>query len=144
MTSQHAKWLKVAKELSWRKGISSLNYILSSHIWQQDHNGYTHQDPGFLNHLVTKKADVTRIYLPFDANTLLSCADHVLRTKNYINVIVASKHERPQWLNIEDAMKLIKDSEDKLIASKYENVYHTKFIARRDYEILRYYINHCK
>lgn len=105
MVSQHAKWLKMCDDIPWRKDISSLNFILTSHCWQQDHNGFTHQDPGFLNHLVTKKADVTRIYLPFDANTLLSCADHVLRTKNYINVIVASKHERPQWLNIEDAKK---------------------------------------
>ena len=105
MVSQHAKWLKMCADIPWRKDISSLNFILTSHCWQQDHNGFTHQDPGFLNHLVTKKADVTRIYLPFDANTLLSCADHVLRTKNYINVIVASKHERPQWLNIEDAKK---------------------------------------
>lgn len=105
MASQHAKWLKVAKEVPWRKPISSLNYILTSHIWQQDHNGYTHQDPGFLNHLVTKKADIVRIYLPFDANTLLSCYDHVARTKNYINVIVASKHPSLQWLNMEEATK---------------------------------------
>jgi len=103
MVSQHAKWLKVCSQLDWRKDISSLNIILTSHCWQQDHNGFTHQDPGFLNHLVTKKADVTRIYLPFDANTLISCANHVLATKNYINVIVASKHERPQWLSIEEA-----------------------------------------
>ena len=105
MASQHAKWLKVTKELSWRRPISSLNYVLTSHIWQQDHNGYTHQDPGFLNHLVTKKADITRIYLPIDTNTLLSCFDHVVKTKNYINVIVASKHLRPQWLSMEEAVK---------------------------------------
>jgi len=105
MASQHAKWLKVTKELPWRRPISSLNYVLSSHIWQQDHNGYTHQDPGFLNHLVTKKADITRIYLPPDANCLLSCFNHCIQTKNYINVMVASKHPRPQWLTMEQAIK---------------------------------------
>ena len=105
MASQHAKWLKVTKELSWRRPISSLNYVLTSHIWQQDHNGYTHQDPGFLNHLVTKKADIVRIYLPADTNMLLSCFDHCIKSKNYINVIVASKHERPQWLNMDEAIK---------------------------------------
>ena len=105
MASQHAKWLKVANELPWRNSISSLNYILTSHVWQQDHNGYTHQNPGFLNHLVTKKADIVRMYLPPDANCLLSCFDHVIKTKNYINVIVASKHMRPQWLSAEDAIK---------------------------------------
>lgn len=105
MVSQHAKWLKVTKELSWREDISSLNIILSSHIWQQDHNGYTHQDPGFLNHLVTKKADIVRMYLPPDANCLISCFDHVISTKNYINVIVASKHPRYQWLTMDEAIK---------------------------------------
>lgn len=105
MVSQHAKWLKVTKELSWREDISSLNIILSSHIWQQDHNGYTHQDPGFLNHLVTKKSDIVRMYLPFDANTLISCFDHVIKTKNYINVIVASKHPRYQWLSMDEAIR---------------------------------------
>lgn len=105
MASQHAKWLKVTKELPWRKEIASLNYVLSSHIWQQDHNGYTHQDPGFLNHLVTKKADTVRMYLPPDANCLISCFDHCIKTKNYINVIVASKHPRPQWLTMEQAVK---------------------------------------
>lgn len=105
MASQHAKWLKVTKELSWRAPISSLNYVLSSHIWQQDHNGYTHQDPGFLSHLVTKKADIVRMYLPPDANCLLSCFDHCIKSKNYINVIVASKHPRPQWLNMKQAVK---------------------------------------
>ena len=105
MVSQHAKWLKVSKELSWKRPIASLNYLLSSHIWQQDHNGYTHQDPGFLNHMVTKKADTVRIYLPPDANCLLSCVDHCIKTKNYINVIVASKHNRPQWLSMEEAIK---------------------------------------
>ncbi|MBR1717969.1 MAG: phosphoketolase family protein [Bacilli bacterium] len=105
MASQHAKWLKVTKELPWRRPIASLNYVLTSHIWQQDHNGYTHQDPGFLNHLVTKKADISRIYLPPDTNCLLSCFDHCIKTKNYINVIVASKHPRPQWLSYEEAVK---------------------------------------
>lgn len=104
MVSQHAKWLKVSKELSWKKPIASLNYLLSSHIWQQDHNGYTHQDPGFLNHMVTKKADTVRIYLPPDTNCLLSCTDHCIKSKNYINVIVASKHNRPQWLTMEEAI----------------------------------------
>ena len=104
MASQHAKWLKVTSELPWRKDIASLNYVLTSHVWQQDHNGYTHQDPGFLNHLVTKKADIVRMYLPPDANCLLSCFDHCIRSKNYINVIVASKHPRPQWLNMDQAI----------------------------------------
>ena len=105
MASQHAKWLKVTKELPWRREIASLNYVLTSHVWQQDHNGFTHQDPGFLNHLVTKKADITRIYLPFDTNTLLSCFDHCIRSKNYINVIVASKHPRQQWLTINETVE---------------------------------------
>ena len=105
MTSQHAKWLKVTSELPWRQKIASLNYILTSHVWQQDHNGFTHQDPGFLNHLVTKKADTVRMYLPPDANCLLSCFDHCIRSKNYINVIVASKHPRPQWLSMDEAVK---------------------------------------
>ena len=104
MASQHAKWLKVSKQLSWRYKISSLNYVLTSHVCQQDHNGYTHQDPGFLNHLVTKKADIVRIYLPPDANCLLSCFDHCIKSKDYINVIVASKHPRPQWLNMDEAV----------------------------------------
>ena len=105
MVSQHAKWLKVCRELPWRQDIASLNYILASYVWQQDHNGFTHQDPGFLNHLVTKKADTVRIYLPPDTNTLISCFDHCIRTKNYINVIVASKHPRPQWLTMDEAIK---------------------------------------
>ena len=105
MASQHAKWLKVTSELDWRREISSLNYVLTSHIWQQDPNGYTHQDPGFLNHLVTKKSDIVRMYLPADTNMLLSCFDHCVKSKNYINVIVASKHERPQWLTMEEAVK---------------------------------------
>ena len=103
MASQHAKWLKVSNSLSWRKEISSLNYILTSHVWQQDHNGYTHQDPGFLNHLATKKADTVRMYLPIDTNTLLSCFNHCIKSKNYINVIIASKHLRPQYLSYEEA-----------------------------------------
>ncbi len=103
MASQHAKWLKVCNQIPWRKPIASLNYLLVSHVFQQDHNGYTHQDPGFLNHLVTKKADVVRMYLPPDTNCLLSCFDHCIKTKNYINVIVASKHPRPQWLTMEQA-----------------------------------------
>ena len=105
MASQHAKWLKVTKELSWRRPISSLNFILASHVWQQDHNGFTHQDPGFINHLVTKKADITRVYLPPDTNCLISCFDHCIKSKNYINVIIASKHPRPQWLSMEEAVK---------------------------------------
>ena len=105
MTSQHAKWLKICSELSWRKDIASLNYVLTSHIWQQDHNGFTHQDPGFLNHVATKKAEISRIYLPIDANTLLSCFDHSIKTKNYINVIVASKHQSYQWLSMDEAVK---------------------------------------
>ena len=105
MTSQHAKWLKVTSEISWRKDISSLNYLLTSHVWQQDHNGYTHQDPGFLNHLVTKKADIVRMYLPPDSNCLLSVFDRCIRSKNYINVIVASKHPSRQWLTMDEAVK---------------------------------------
>ena len=105
MASQHAKWLKVCHDLPWRADISSLNYILTSYAWQQDHNGFTHQDPGFINHLVTKKADITRVYLPFDTNTLISCFDHCIRSKNYINVIIASKHPRLQWLTMDEAIK---------------------------------------
>lgn len=105
MVSQHAKWIKVSKELPFREDISSLNILLTSHTWQQDHNGYTHQDPGFLNHLVTKKSDIVRMYLPFDSNTLISTFDHVVQTKNYVNVIVASKHPRYQWLSMDEAIK---------------------------------------
>lgn len=105
MASQHAKWLKICKQLSWREKIASLNYILTSNVWQQDHNGYTHQDPGFLDHLATKKADITRIYLPPDTNCLLSCFEHCMKSKDYINVLVASKHLRPQWLTMEQAVK---------------------------------------
>ena len=105
MVSQHAKWLKICKELSWRSPISSLNILLTSHVWQQDHNGYTHQDPGFLNHIVTKKPEIVRIYLPIDTNTLLSTFDHISRTKDYINVVVASKHLSLQWLDKNAAME---------------------------------------
>ena len=109
MASQHAKWLKVCSEIPWRKDIASLNYILTSHIWQQDHNGYTHQDPGFLNHLATKKADTVRMYFPIDTNTLLSTFDHVIQTKNYINVVVASKHPSLQWLSMTEAKRHCKE-----------------------------------
>ena len=105
MASQHAKWLKVCADLPWRRPISSLNYLLSSNVWQQDHNGYTHQDPGFLTHIATKKAEISRMYLPPDANCLLSCFNHCIKTKNYINVIVASKHTTPQWLTMDEAIK---------------------------------------
>lgn len=105
MFSQHAKWLKVTKDLTWREEIASLNYVLSSNVWQQDHNGFTHQDPGFLDHVANKKADVVRLYLPPDANCLLSCFDHCIRSKNYVNVMVTSKHPRPQWLTMEQAVK---------------------------------------
>jgi xylulose-5-phosphate/fructose-6-phosphate phosphoketolase len=105
MFSQHAKWLKVTRELPWRRKIASLNYLLSSHVWQQDHNGFTHQDPGFLDHVANKKADVIRLYLPPDANCLLSVADHCLRSRHYVNVIVAGKHPLPQWLSMEAAVK---------------------------------------
>jgi xylulose-5-phosphate/fructose-6-phosphate phosphoketolase len=104
MFNQHAKWLKVTSELAWRRPISSLNYLLSSHVWQQDHNGFTHQDPGFLDHVVNKKADVVRVYLPPDANCLLSVVDHCLRSRNYVNVVVAGKHALPQWLSMDEAV----------------------------------------
>ncbi|MEY9913224.1 xylulose-5-phosphate/fructose-6-phosphate phosphoketolase [Catenulispora sp. MAP12-49] len=105
MFNQHAKWLKVTAALPWRRPIASLNYLLTSHVWQQDHNGFTHQDPGFLDHVVNKKADIVRVYLPPDANTLLSVADHCLRSRNYVNVIVAGKRAMPQWLSIEEAAR---------------------------------------
>ena len=105
MFAQHAKWLKTCNELPWRQDIASLNYILSSNVWQQDHNGFTHQDPGFLDHVANKKADVVRIYLPPDANCLLSVFDHCIKSRNYVNVIVASKHPRPQWLTMDQAVK---------------------------------------
>ena len=103
MVAQHAKWLKVCNEIEWRKPISSLNLILTSNVWQQDHNGFTHQDPGFLDHIVSKKADIVRVYLPADANCLLSCYDHCAKSKNYVNTIVASKHPRWQWLTMAEA-----------------------------------------
>jgi xylulose-5-phosphate/fructose-6-phosphate phosphoketolase len=104
MFSQHAKWLKVTRELPWRRPIASLNYLLASHVWQQDHNGFTHQDPGFLDHVINKKADIVRVYLPPDANCLLSVADHCLRSRNYVNVVVAGKHALPQWLSMDEAV----------------------------------------
>jgi xylulose-5-phosphate/fructose-6-phosphate phosphoketolase len=104
MFNQHAKWLKVTRELPWRREIASLNYLLASHVWQQDHNGFTHQDPGFLDHVVNKKADIVRVYLPPDANCLLSVVDHCLRSRNYVNVVVAGKHALPQWLTMDEAV----------------------------------------
>ncbi|MBE7073979.1 MAG: phosphoketolase family protein [Clostridiales bacterium] len=104
MVSQHAKWIKEIRSIPWRKPISSLNLILTSNVWQQDHNGYSHQEPGFLDHLVNKKADIVRIYLPPDANCLISCYDHIQATENYINAIVASKHPSWQWLSMDEAI----------------------------------------
>jgi xylulose-5-phosphate/fructose-6-phosphate phosphoketolase len=104
MVSQHAKWLKVTIELPWRRPISSLNFLLASHVWQQDHNGFTHQDPGFLDHVINKKAEIARVYLPPDANCLLWVFDHCLRTRNTVNVVVAGKHALPQWLNMDQAV----------------------------------------
>ena len=104
MVNQHAKWLKVTRKIPWRKPIASLNYLLTSLVWRQDHNGFSHQDPGFIDHLMNKKAEVVRVYLPPDANTLLSVADHCLRSKNYINLIVAGKQPAPQWLTIDEAV----------------------------------------
>ena len=109
MVSQHIKWMKASNEIYWRKNISSLNIILTSHIWQQDHNGYTHQEPGFLNHLATKKKDMIGIYLPSDANTLICTYNSLLNETGKVNAIVASKHERPQWLSMEDAIKHVKN-----------------------------------
>jgi len=103
MFNQHAKWLKVTAELQWRGKIASLNYLLASHVWQQDHNGFTHQDPGFLDHVVNKKSDIVRVYLPPDANCLLSVFDHCLRSRHYVNVVIAGKRPMPQWLDIEAA-----------------------------------------
>ncbi len=105
MVNQHAKWLKVTNELQWRRPISSLTYLLSSHVWRQDHNGFSHQDPGFIDHLVNKKADIVRVYLPPDANTLLSTFDHCLRSTQYINVVVAGKQPNPTWLSMDEAVK---------------------------------------
>jgi xylulose-5-phosphate/fructose-6-phosphate phosphoketolase len=104
MFSQHAKWLKVTSELPWRRKIASLNYLLASHVWQQDHNGFTHQDPGFLDHVINKKAEIVRVYLPADANCLLSIFDHCLRSRHYVNVVVAGKHPLPQWLTMDAAV----------------------------------------
>ena len=105
MFNQHAKWLKVTAGLAWRRKIASLNYLLSSHVWRQDHNGFTHQDPGFLDHVVNKKAEIVRVYLPPDANCLLSVMDHCLRSRHYVNVVVAGKHPAPQWLPMDAAVK---------------------------------------
>jgi xylulose-5-phosphate/fructose-6-phosphate phosphoketolase len=105
MFNQHAKWLKSIRHIPWRRPIASLNYLLTSHVWRQDHNGFSHQDPGFIDHVVNKKADVIRVYLPPDANTLLSVTDHCLRSRNYVNVIVAGKQPAPQWLSMDAAVK---------------------------------------
>jgi len=105
MFNQHAKWLKVCNDIGWRRPIASLNYLLSSHVWRQDHNGFSHQDPGFIDHVVNKKAQVIRVYLPPDANCLLSVTDHCLRSRNYVNVIIAGKQPAPQWLDMDQAVK---------------------------------------
>ena len=105
MFNQHAKWLKVTRQIPWRKPIASLNYLLSSHVWRQDHNGFSHQDPGFIDHVVNKKAEIIRVYLPPDANTLLCVTDHCLRSRNYVNVVVAGKQSAPQWLSMDEAVK---------------------------------------
>jgi xylulose-5-phosphate/fructose-6-phosphate phosphoketolase len=105
MFNQHAKWLKVTRHIPWRRPIASLNYLLSSHVWRQDHNGFSHQDPGFIDHVVNKKGEIIRVYLPPDANTLLSVTDHCLRSRNYVNVIVAGKQPGMQWLNMDDAVR---------------------------------------
>jgi xylulose-5-phosphate/fructose-6-phosphate phosphoketolase len=104
MFNQHAKWLKVTRDIEWRRSVASLNYLLTSHVWRQDHNGFSHQDPGFIDHVVNKKAEVVRVYLPPDANCLLSVADHCLRSRNYVNVIVAGKQPTPTWLAMDDAV----------------------------------------
>ncbi len=104
MFNQHAKWLKVTRQIPWRRPIASLNYLLSSHVWRQDHNGFSHQDPGFIDHVVNKKAEVIRVYLPPDANTLLSVADHCLRSRDYVNVIVAGKQPALNYLSMDDAI----------------------------------------
>jgi xylulose-5-phosphate/fructose-6-phosphate phosphoketolase len=105
MFNQHAKWLKVTAGLPWRRKIASLNYLLSSHVWRQDHNGFTHQDPGFIDHVMNKKAEIVRVYLPPDANCLLSVMDHCLRSRHYVNVVVAGKHPAPQWLSMDEAIR---------------------------------------
>jgi xylulose-5-phosphate/fructose-6-phosphate phosphoketolase len=104
MFNQHAKWLKVCNQIPWRRPIASLNYLLTSHVWRQDHNGFSHQDPGFIDHVVNKKSEVIRVYLPPDANTLLSVTDHCLRSRNYVNVIVAGKQPQEQWLSMDEAI----------------------------------------
>jgi xylulose-5-phosphate/fructose-6-phosphate phosphoketolase len=104
MVNQHAKWIKMSNELPWRHQIASLNYLLTSHVWRQDHNGFTHQDPGFIDHLLNKKASAVRIYLPPDANTLLSTMDHCLKSRNYINLTITGKHNSPQWLTMDEAI----------------------------------------
>src|SRR5207302_1254265 len=104
MVNQHAKWLKVSRHLDWRRPVASLNYLLTSHVWRQDHNGFSHQDPGFIDHVMNKKAEVVRVYLPPDTNTLLSTADHCLRSRNYINVMVAGKQPCLDWLGMDDAV----------------------------------------
>jgi xylulose-5-phosphate/fructose-6-phosphate phosphoketolase len=105
MFNQHAKWLKTTREIPWRRPIASLNYLLTSHVWRQDHNGFSHQDPGFIDHVTNKKAEIVRVYLAPDANTLLSITDHCLRSRNYVNVIVAGKQPAPQWLDMDAAIK---------------------------------------
>ena len=105
MFNQHAKWLKVTRQIPWRRPIASLNYLLTSHVWRQDHNGFSHQDPGFIDQVVNKKADIVRVYLPPDANTLLSVTDHCLRSRHYVNVIVAGKHPALQWLDMDAAVR---------------------------------------
>jgi xylulose-5-phosphate/fructose-6-phosphate phosphoketolase len=105
MFNQHAKWLKVCNHIPWRRSIASLNYLLSSHVWRQDHNGFSHQDPGFIDHVVNKKSEVIRVYLPPDANCLLSVTDHCLKSRDYVNVIVAGKQPAPQWLTMDQAVK---------------------------------------
>ena len=105
MFNQHAKWLKVTSQLPWRRKIASLNYLLASHVWRQDHNGFTHQDPGFIDLVMNKKAEIVRVYLPPDANCLLSVMDHCLRSRHYVNVVIAGKHPAPQWLTMDAAAK---------------------------------------
>jgi xylulose-5-phosphate/fructose-6-phosphate phosphoketolase len=105
MFNQHAKWLTVTRELPWRRPIASLNYLLSSHVWRQDHNGFTHQDPGFIDVALNKKPEIVRVYLPPDANCLLSVMDHCLRSRHYINIVVAGKHSAPQWLPMDEAVR---------------------------------------
>jgi xylulose-5-phosphate/fructose-6-phosphate phosphoketolase len=105
MFNQHAKWLKVSNDIPWRRPVASLNYLLSSHVWRQDHNGFSHQDPGFIDHVINKKAEIVRVYLPPDANTLLSVMDHCLRSRQYVNVVVAGKHPAPSWLDMDEAVR---------------------------------------